>query len=264
MSHPAPRFSSRPRGGTRRRARCSADQTLPDDADLALARVGGAVRPPPRRRALASRAPSPSAPARGVVGGFPVRPRPAPAHVPRGFGAGVADARTDAPNPLDDHVPVDRFYDGLRQLHASPDVFLVDDFLTPEECGDIVAAASSRDMSRSPVVYAGWTNDVGDIITTAARGPALWAAAASMLSAASADGPGPGALVAGAGAFAAVVAVAAAGAGAWVKYREAQLQGMRTSTSCVLQGESAGERAYVKAAEALMPGSDFRRSRRPP
>ena len=218
----------------------------------------------PRGAGRSPRAPPPpSAPARGVVGGFPVRPRPAPAHVPRGFGAGVADARTDAPNPLDDHVPVDRFYDGLRQLHASPDVFLVDDFLTPEECDDIVAAASSRDMSQSPVVYAGWTNDVGDIVTTAARGPALWAAAASMLSAASADGPGPAALVAGASAFSAVVAVAAAGAGAWVKYREAQLQGMRTSTSCVLQGESAGERAYVKAAEALMPGSDFRRFEAP-
>ena len=217
----------------------------------------------PRGAGRSPRAPPPSAPARGVVGGFPVHPRPHPAHVPRGFGAGVADARTDAPNPLDDHVPIDRLCDGLRQLHASPDVFLVDDFLTTEECDDIVAAASSRDMSQSPVVYAGWTNDVGDIITTAARGPALWAAAASMLSAASADGPGFAALASGASAFAAVVAVAAAGAGAWVKYREAQLREMRTSTSCVLQGESAGERAYVRAAEALMPGSDIRRFEAP-
>ena len=130
--------------------------------------------PPPREASSAASRPSP----------------PPPRARARGFGAGVADAQTDAPNPLDDHVPIDRLYDGLRQLHASPDVFLVDDFLTPEECDDIVAAASSRDMSQSPVVYAGWTNDVGDIITTAARGPALWAAAASMLSAASADGPG--------------------------------------------------------------------------
>ena len=30
---------------------------------------------------------------------------------------------------------------------------------------------------------------------------------------------------------------------------------MRTSTSCVLRGESVGEKAYVRAAEALMPGS---------
>jgi hypothetical protein len=30
-------------------------------------------------------------------------------------------------------------------------------------------------MDQSPVVYAGWTADVGDIVTNAARGPALWA-----------------------------------------------------------------------------------------
>ena len=233
----------------------------------------------------------------------------------------------------------------MRQLHSSPDVFLVDDFLTPDECDSIVAAARVRDMDQSPVVYAGWTNDVGDIVTNVARGPALWAAALSMLSGASANGPGPGLLVQGVGIYALVVALAVrraqstehraqregyrlniliphyavfffsfltrewsshlcrvrvvvtrhssdsslvprrlpppasppaffispmscpsssfvvfatregAGAGAWVKYREAQLQGMRTSTSCVLRGESVGEKAYVRAAEALMPGS---------
>lgn len=172
-----------------------------------------------------------------------------------GFGAGVSADPTSASNPLDDHVPVDRFYDGLRQLHASPDVFLVDDFLTSEQCDTIVAAAERRDMNQSPVVYAGWTNDVSDVVTNAARGPALWAAALSMLSGAASTGPGPGILAEGAVAYAVVVLLAGAGAGAWVKYREAQLRGMRTSTSCVLRGESAGERAYVRAAEALMPGS---------
>lgn len=109
---------------------------------------------------------------------------------------------------MDAHVPVDRFYDGLRQLHASPDVFLVDGFLTPDECDSIVAAARARDMDQSPVVYAGWTNDVGDLVTGAARGPALWAAALSMLSGAAAVGPGPGLLAQGAGTYALVVALA--------------------------------------------------------
>ena len=137
--------------------------------------------------------------ARSVVGG--------------GFGAGVATQSTADTNPLDDHVDVDRFYDGLRQVHSSPDVYLVDDFLTPDECDSIVAAARTRDMDQSPVVYAGWTNDVGDIVNNAARGPALWAAALAMLSAASSDGPGPGILLRGVGVYAAVVAVAGAGAG---------------------------------------------------
>ena len=52
-----------------------------------------------------------------------------------GFGAGVATRDSAASNPLDAHVPIDRFYDGLRQLHASPDIYLVDDFLTGKGAG---------------------------------------------------------------------------------------------------------------------------------
>jgi len=172
-----------------------------------------------------------------------------------GFGAGVATAGTDNANALDDHVPIDRFYTGLRQLHASPDVFIVDDFITPNQCDSIVAAAKTRAMDQSPVVYAGWTNDVSEVVNIAARGPALWIAALSMLAAASSNGAGPGVLINGAVAYALIVGVAAAGAGTYVKYKESQLQGMRTSTSCALDGASDGERAYVAAAEALMPGS---------
>jgi hypothetical protein len=174
-----------------------------------------------------------------------------------GFGAGVASSPASTRDPLDDHVPIDRLYDGLRQLHASPDVFLVDDFLTSDECDDIVAAARARDMSQSPVVYAGWTNDVSEIVSTAASGPALWAGALAMLAGANANGPGPELALVGLGAFALVVAVAGAGAGAWVKLREASLRSMRTSTSCVLDGTSKGEIAYVRNAERLMPGSSF-------
>ena len=175
-----------------------------------------------------------------------------------GFGAGVAPSPAASRDPLDDHVPIDRTYDGLRQLHASPDVFLVDDFLTSDECDDIITAARARDMSQSPVVYAGWTNDVSEIVTTATNGPALWAAVLAMLAGANGEpGPGPELLLVGGGAFALVVAAAGAGALAWVKAREAQLSGMRTSTSCVLDGASRGEVAYVRNAERLMPGSSF-------
>ena len=159
-----------------------------------------------------------------------------------GFGAGVATAGTDQTNALDDHVPIDRFYTGLRQLHASPDVFIVDDFITPNQCDSIVAAAKTRAMDQSPVVYAGWTNDVSEVVNIAARGPALWIAALSMLAAASSNGAGPGVLINGAVAYALIVGVAAAGAGTYVKYKESQLQGMRTSTSCALDGASDGER----------------------
>jgi hypothetical protein len=51
--------------------------------------------------------------------------------------------------------------DGLRQLHSSPDVFLIDGFLTPGECDSIVAAAKTRAMDQSPVVGRYKLNPVG-------------------------------------------------------------------------------------------------------
>ena len=47
----------------------------------------------------------------------------------------MATRDSAASNPLDAHVPIDRFYDGLRQLHTSPDIYLVDDFLTGKGAG---------------------------------------------------------------------------------------------------------------------------------
>ena len=58
-----------------------------------------------------------------------------------GFGAAVPTARSAA--VLDKHVPIDRYADGLRQLHASPDVFVVDDFLSADACADIIARAKA-------------------------------------------------------------------------------------------------------------------------
>ena len=175
-----------------------------------------------------------------------------------GFGAGVASSTSNNQNPLDDHVPVDRLYDGLRQLHQSPDVFLVDDFLTSDECDSIIESAKQKGMTQSPVVYAGWSNDVSDIVATASQGPAIWAAAIGMLATAQQSGPGLNVLGFGAATFAAVVAVAGLGACAYVKYQEQQLQCMRTSTSCVLSGQSIGEVAYIKNAQRLMPNSTFK------
>jgi len=68
-----------------------------------------------------------------------------------GFGAGVATEVAGQKSLLDDHIPVDRLYRGLRQLHQSPDVFLVDAFLSSDECDSIVAAAQTRAMDQSPV-----------------------------------------------------------------------------------------------------------------
>ena len=39
---------------------------------------------------------------------------------------------------LDAHIDVDTSFPGLRQIHNAPDIFLVDDLLSPEECEEII------------------------------------------------------------------------------------------------------------------------------
>ena len=64
------------------------------------------------------------------------------------------------PDPvLDNHWPIDREFPSLRQIHRSPDIFVVDDYLKAEECDDMIRAASEKGMGQSPVVYGGYTED---------------------------------------------------------------------------------------------------------
>lgn len=42
---------------------------------------------------------------------------------------------------------------GMRRLHTSPDVFLIDNLLTSEECDDIIERAKTKDMTLSPVSH---------------------------------------------------------------------------------------------------------------
>ena len=158
---------------------------------------------------------------------------------------------------LDKHLTIDRYRDGLRQLHASPDVFVVDDFLTDAECEDIVARARAKgDMSQSPVVYAGWTRDVETWTSTASSGPAVWIGALTMLVGSAGFGQsGLGLLGEGVVAYLAAVGAAYAASVAYVRRKEAELRGLRTSTSTALDGTGTGERALIDAVEALLPGT---------
>lgn len=35
---------------------------------------------------------------------------------------------------------------GLKQIYTSPDIYLIDDMLTPEECDSIISQASKKEM----------------------------------------------------------------------------------------------------------------------
>jgi len=77
------------------------------------------------------------------------------------FVAGVGAFR--APPPRVDglvvrrgaHIPMDETYEGLRFESRDPDVVVVENFLTPGECDELVAAGRAATLEASPVVYAG-------------------------------------------------------------------------------------------------------------
>ena len=54
-------------------------------------------------------------------------------------------------HPLDGHVPLEDAYPGLRFAHRSPDVAVIDGFLSGAECDALVKCSEGR-LARAPVV----------------------------------------------------------------------------------------------------------------
>ena len=157
---------------------------------------------------------------------------------------------------LDRHVPIDRYYENLRQIHQSPDIFVIDDYLTSSECDSIVQAAKdSNKLKRSPIAYAGWTNDFKAFVELAARGPAFWFAVINMLYGSSVLNEfGLPIVLRGGGAYAFALGVAVVVSLLEKQKKEKELQEMRTSSSCVLGGQSDGEKTLIKNTEKLLAG----------
>mgnify|MGYP001263858555 FL=1 len=159
---------------------------------------------------------------------------------------------------LDRHIPIDRYYDNLRQIHQSPDIFIVDDYLSSEECDSIIEAArDSNKLKRSPVAYAGWTDDFKAFVELAARGPALWFAVINILYGSSVLNEfGLPILLRGVGAYAFALGVAVVLSLLEKQKKEKELQEMRTSSSCVLEGQTVGEQTLIKNTEKLLAGTN--------
>ena len=71
-------------------------------------------------------------------------------------------------------IPINESYPGLKRVHTSPDVFIITNFLDDASCQDLIDRAKEKGTSRSPVAYAGWTDDVKDLLGLAASGPVTW------------------------------------------------------------------------------------------
>jgi len=153
-------------------------------------------------------------------------------------------------------LPIDEAYPNLQKLHSSPDVYLIKDFLSPGECDALKSEASRRGLEQSPVKYGGWTQDVAELLRLLAVGPAVWIA---LIPEFGSQGK-PTFQVAFEVLSTWLTAVAVFGAVllAWGKWREMNLQSLRTSTSVRLDSSVASADSYEKKARNLLmlPSAD--------
>ena len=73
-------------------------------------------------------------------------------------------------------LPINSAFDGLNKVHSNPDVYVIENFLDEASCFSMINAAKEKNMQQSPVAYAGWTTDVKDLLSLAAKGPVSWLA----------------------------------------------------------------------------------------
>lgn len=138
---------------------------------------------------------------------------------------------------LGPHLALNLVDGGPAQLvYRLPDIVHVADVLTADECRSLIVQAERQGLSASPVAYAGWSEDVVDLVRVFGSGPAVWLGLFAVLLAHNSfqidDRLVLSALAAGVWALATACVAAAASLG--VKQRETSLQQLRTSTSVVL------------------------------
>lgn len=71
-------------------------------------------------------------------------------------------------------IQIDESFSGLQKIYSNPDVFIIKDFLDKESCQDLITKAEEKTLDLSPVAYAGKTEDKGELISLAAKGPVAW------------------------------------------------------------------------------------------
>ena len=163
-------------------------------------------------------------------------------------------ASSFAPTAVGSRIPINEDYPGLRRVHSNPDVFVIENFLDDASCNDLIDKALEKGTSRSPVAYAGWTDDIKDLLGLAASGPVTWFAILGAWYEAQGDEEASVlSLVlhslrnyAGLFVFAAIAVVA------FTKFRADGLQNLRTSSSTTLDNLSQfGARNFVSRSEEL-------------
>jgi hypothetical protein len=169
----------------------------------------------------------------------------------------TATAPTRAAAAAGRRMRINEDHPGLRLLHADPDVYVIEGFLDGGACDDLIRAAEEKGTSRSPVAYAGWTDDLRDLVGLAASGPVAWIALFGAWWEARGGDGGPSYSVATLVAhalrnYAAAFVLAVAAISAFIKSRADGLGELRTSTSTTLGDLSRrGAREFALRASEL-------------
>ncbi|KAK1741198.1 prolyl 4-hydroxylase alpha subunit-like protein [Skeletonema marinoi] len=87
-----------------------------------------------------------------------------------------ATTTTTSSTTLSTRIPINESYPGLQKVHTNPDIYIISHFLSPTACNDLISRARLKGTQRSPVAYAGWTDDIKDLLGLAASGPVSWGA----------------------------------------------------------------------------------------
>ena len=173
----------------------------------------------------------------------------------------------ETPTAVGPRMSINEEFPGLEKIYSNPDIFVIEDFLTPDACQDIITRASEKTLQQSPVAYAGWTQDFQDLVELAVKGPVVWAALISawLQLKDTADANNTFALVSIAlKNFGIFLGIAVAGIAAYTKSRADGLQHLRTSTSTTLDDLSnskSGTTQFVQQTAKLFAGDDKRMMR---
>ena len=155
-------------------------------------------------------------------------------------------------------IPINENFPGLRKIHSNPDIFVIDNFLGDSCCQDLIEKASEKKLERSPVAYAGWTDDFKDLVELASKGPIAWIALLSSWFEVKNSGGNQLDLVLNALQNYAIVFVATTILIGGFTYSRAQgLKDLRTSTSTTLDDmTNFGAREFVRQAARLFNSGD--------
>ncbi len=97
-------------------------------------------------------------------------------HVKPALTLHATTATATTTSALSTRIPINESYPGLQKVHSNPDIYIISQFLSPHACDDLISRAKRKGTQRSPVAYAGWTDDIKDLLGLAASGPVSWGA----------------------------------------------------------------------------------------